>query len=164
MNNRFRNVFGSMLVGVMLSMTAQIGMANAQSSGAVNITGDVFEIFEDKRQAVFTGAVVVKQANFTLNSPKVTAFYGAGGASDMKKITANGRLTLRFGAKTARADFGTYDPKTEILHLTGNVEVTEDGTVVTGGQLFVNVTDNSSRFVSDPNSNKRVTGTFSSGN
>lgn len=140
------------------------GAAFAQSQGPVNITGDVFEIFEDKREAVFTGDVVVKQEEFILYSPKVIAYYGEGGASDLKKMTADGRLTLHFGPKVAKADFGTYDPKTEILHLTGNVEVTEDGSVVTGGQLFVNVTDNSSRFVSDPNSDSRVTGVFSSGN
>ncbi len=140
-----------------------ISVAVAQSNGPVNITGDVFEIFEDRREAIFTGEVVVEQDDFVLYSPKVIAYYGEGGASDLKKITADGRLTLHFGPKTAKADFGTYDPKTEIMHLTGNVEVTEDGTIVTGGQLFVDVTDNSSRFVSDPNSKERVKGTFSSG-
>jgi len=163
MNNRLRVFLSSLLLGLLLSGIFAVSISNAQSKGPVNITGDVFEIFEDKREAVFTGDVVVKQADFTLYSPKVIAYYGEGGASDMEKMTADGRLTLHFGPKTAKADFGTYDPKTEILHLTGNVEVTEDGTVVTGGQLFVDVTDNSSRFVSDPNSNKRVTGTFSSG-
>lgn len=157
------NRFLRLLFVICVSSLGLAGGANAQANGAVNITSDVFEIFEDKREAVFTGEVVAKQENFVLYSPKVIAYYGEGGAADLKKMTANGRLTLNFGAKTAKADFGTYDPKTKILHLTGNVEVTEKGTVVTGGQLFVDVTDNSSRFVSDPNSNQRVTGTFSSG-
>ncbi len=161
---RTNALFRALALALSLSTFGAASHALAQSNGPVNITGDVFEIFEAKKQAVFTGSVVVTQTDFTLYSPKVTAFYGEGGASDLKKIDAAGRLTLHFGPKTAKADYGTYDPKTEILHLTGNVEVTEDGTVVTGGQLFVNVTDNSSRFVSDPNSNKRVTGTFSSGN
>lgn len=156
-------MFRALALAISLVAFGSVCPVVAQSNGPVNITGDAFEIFEAKRQAVFTGSVVVKQTDFTLYSPKVTAFYGEGGATDLKKINAAGRLTLHFGAKTAKADFGTYDPKTEVLHLTGNVEVSEDGTIVQGGQLFVNMTDNSSRFVSEPNSNKRVTGTFSSG-
>ncbi|MCF4097243.1 LptA/OstA family protein [Maritalea mediterranea] len=163
MKTRFKIFARLVSLVAMLACAAITGQALAQSKGPVNITGDVFEVFEDRRQAIFTGDVVVKQADFTLYSPKVIAYYGEGGASDLKKMTANGRLTLLFGPKTAKADFGTYDPKTEILHLTGNVEVTEDGTRVTGGELFVDVTDNSSRFVSDPGSDQRVTGTFSSG-
>ncbi|AVX05882.1 hypothetical protein MXMO3_03378 [Maritalea myrionectae] len=157
------NRISTFLLFICLASFGMVGSAMTQSKGPVNITGDVFEIFEDKREAVFTGEVVVKQDDFILYSPKVIAYYGEGGASDLKKMTAAGRLTLHFGPKTAKADFGTYDPKTEILHLTGNVEVTEDGTLVTSKDLFVDVTDNSSRFTSDPNSNSRVTGVFSSG-
>lgn len=160
--NGFAKVFGSFLIILMVLCTS----AFAQSGEQVNITGDLFEIDQQDKTATFTGNVHAKQKNFQLWAPRLIAFYGDGGPSDLKKVTADGRIRVEFGSQKAIADRGTYDPKTKLLTLIGNVSTSQTGSndVVSSNEMVVDLTTNTTRFESGGKENGRVTAVFGSGN
>ncbi len=140
--------------------------ALGQSGGPVNISGDQFDIDEGNNKATFTGNVVIKQSTFQLWAPRVTASYGEGGPSDLKKITADGRIRVKFGTQTAISDHGIYDPKTKILRMIGNVSVTQanNTNAVNGPEMIIDLANDTTRFVGTGTDDGRVTAVFGSDN
>ena len=68
--------------------------ATVPGSGQVTITGDSFIVDDPHHQATFTGNVVAKNADITLTSDKVVAFYGNAGASSIKTFEATGNVKI----------------------------------------------------------------------
>ncbi|MGJ8528538.1 LptA/OstA family protein [Maritalea sp.] len=138
----------------------------AQSDGPVNITGAQFDIDENQNIATFTGDVVVVQKTFTLWAPRVIAYYGEGGPSELKEITADGRIRVEYGTQTAISDHGIYDPKTKIVRMIGNVSVTQaDGSnAVNSEEMVIDLANDTTRFVGTGKDDGRVTAVFGSDN
>jgi lipopolysaccharide export system protein LptA len=72
---------------------------------------------------------------------------------------ATGKVRLKTKDQDATGDRAVFDPKTNMLRMTGNVVVVNATGTLAGPELTVNLTDNSTVF----NSGKggRVTGVFS---
>lgn len=132
----------------------------AQGDGEVKITSDRFVVNEGDSQATFTGNVEVMQPNLTVYADKVVVFYGAGGASDLEKMEATGKVRILSPDQKVTGDRGVYDPDTKILHVYGNVVVVNSAGTVTGPELEVNLETRKSEFVTKGGSG-RVTGIFS---
>jgi len=135
--------------------------ATVPGSGQVTITGDSFIVDDPHHQATFTGNVVAKNADITLTSDKVVAFYGNAGASSIKTFEATGNVKIVTKDETATGEKAVYDPKTSLLTLTGNVVVLSRTGQVKSTKLVVNVKKKTSVF-SGSKSSGRVTGVFSS--
>lgn len=144
---------------------SMVSAAVAEVSGAVNITGDLFEIDQQKQTATFTGNVYAKQETFQLWAPRVIAYYGDGGPSDLTKITADGRIRVEFGTQKAISDRGVYDPKTRLLTLLGNVSATQEGSsdVINSQEMVIDLNNDTTRFEGTGTDDGRVTATFGSG-
>jgi len=155
-----KNIFPALIMCLAFTFSPAL----AQSGDQVKITGDNFDIDQKTKEAVFTGNVVVKQVKFTLWAPRVIAYYGDGGTSDLKKVTADGRIRLEQESQTAISDHGIYDPNTRILRMIGNVSVTQigNGDVVNGPEMIVDLANDTSKFIGKGD-NGRVTATFGSG-
>lgn len=137
----------------------------AQSGEQVNITGELFEIDQTAQTGTFTGNVHVTQATFQLWAPTVVAFYGDGGPSDLKKITADGRIRVDFGEQTAISDRGIYDPETRLFTMIGNVSATQIGSdnVVNSDQMVIDLNNDTTRFEGKGNEGGRVEAVFGDG-
>ena len=151
----------AVLLAVAAPATAAGPAAPDLVAGKVTITGDSFVIDDKTHQAVFSGHVVAIQAKMTLNADKVIAFYGNAGASSIKSFEATGHVKIVTQDQTATGERAVYDPKTRLLHLTGNVVVTGASGQVQGPELIVDLKKNTSAF-SGGKSGGRVTGVFTS--
>jgi len=158
--------FARFVLFVLITSLALVGPALAQSGGQVNITGDLFEIDQTAQTATFTGNVHATQETFQLWAPIVIAYYGDGGPSDLKKITADGRVRVEFGTQKAISDRGVYDPKTRLFTMIGNVSATQEGSddVVNSNKMIIDLNKNTTRFDGNGTDGGRVNATFGSGN
>jgi lipopolysaccharide export system protein LptA len=134
-----------------------LGGALAQSE--TKVTGDTFVIDEGKGVATFTGNVEINRKGLQVWAQKVVIEYGAGGPEDVQTFVATGKVRLKTKDQDATGDKAVFDPKTNMLHMTGNVVVVNATGTLAGPELTVNLADNSTVF----NSGKggRVTGVFS---
>jgi lipopolysaccharide export system protein LptA len=150
------------LLFALLMLLAATGAALAQGQGQdgpIKVTGDTFVIDEGKGQATFSGNVEVIRGGLTVWAQKVVIEYGAGGPEDVQTFVATGRVRLKTKEQDATGDRATFDPKTQMLHMTGNVVVVNATGTLTGPELTVNLADNSTVFQGGKGG--RVTGVFS---
>ena len=125
----------------------------------VQITADNFTLTEAKREAVFTGNVLVVHPTVTVRAAKVVATYGDGGTSDIETFEAQGSVELETDDQTATGDRAVFTPADQLLRLTGNVMVVNESGTVGASELVVNLATNTSTFTSGQGG--RVTGVFS---
>jgi lipopolysaccharide export system protein LptA len=146
------------LAAALLLILAAAVAPGAAESDPVKITADKFVVDDEAHIATFTGKVVVVRTNLTVWAPKVVVDYGEGGPSNIKTFTASGGVRIKTDQQDATGDHAVYDPKTEILKLSGNVIVTSASGTVAGPDLVVNLRTNVSTFTAGKGG--RVTGVF----
>lgn len=156
---------------------ATAAVAQARNSDApFDIKANQFELQDKANRALFSGNVVVKQAEMTLNAQRMTVSYSgqiSGGAKpEAQRIDAAGGVTVTRPTQTARSNFAVYDLKKGIITMLGAVTLIQAGNTVNGGRLTINldtgraIIDGSSvggggSSVGTPSSGGRVSGTFS---
>jgi lipopolysaccharide export system protein LptA len=125
-----------------------LGAAPAPDAGKqpVKVTADTFVISETGKEATFNGNVVVVHPRVTVWAAKVVAIYGTGGTSDIQSFVASGSVKLQTKDQTATGDQAVFDPKTQLLHLTGHVLVVNDSGKVNSPELVVDLKKNKSTF------------------
>lgn len=151
--------FFAVLLLLALSQGTAPGQAPEPGRRDIEVTADNFVMDESIREAVFTGSVVVKHPNVTVWAPEVVIHYGEGGTGDIRSFTAQGGpVRLQTPNQVATGERAVFDPKTQVLRLTGNVAVNNEAGTLTGSELVVNLVDNTSVFTSG--NGGRVTGVF----
>jgi len=119
-----------------------------QSGGPIQIEAKELEVRDKEGIAIFTGSVVVKQGETTLETPKLVVRYaraadgasaGASSSQDIESLEADGKVLVTSKDQSATGDGATYDAKTERLELTGNVVLTQGKNVVSGDRLTVDL-------------------------
>lgn len=153
----------TLLVLLMLVAGASAAVAQGKpsaESGPIKVTGDTFVIDEAKGQATFTGNVEIVRSGLTVWAQKVVIEYGSG-VEDVQNMVATGKVRLKTKDQDATGDRATFDPATQMLHMTGNVVVVNATGTLTGPSLTVNLADNSTVFEGGKGKGGRVTGTFS---
>lgn len=124
----------------------------------VKVTADTFTIDEGANQATFAGNVVVTRDGFELRADKVVVRYGEGGAEDIRSFDATGKVRIKTQGQTAVGARAVFDPVSDMLVMTGDVEVTNSAGTVTGPELTVDLKTNTTVFKGGGNG--RVTGVF----
>ena len=140
---------------------AQVGGTQNTASGPIKVTGDTFVIDEANGQATFSGNVEIVRSGLTVWAQKVVIEYGAAGVEDVQTMVATGKVRLKTKDQDATGDRATFDPNTQMLHMTGNVVVVNSTGTLTGPSLTVNLADNSTVFEGGKGKGGRVTGVFS---
>ena len=130
----------------------------AAAAERVGVTADKMVINDEAHEAVFTGNVQVRHPDVTVRAPMVVVTYGEGGSTDIESFIASGGVSLKTSDQSATGDIAVFDPETEILRLSGNVVVVNDGGTLKGPELLVNLADNTSVFTGGPSG--RVTAVF----
>lgn len=124
----------------------------------VEVTADTFTVDEAKNEAVFSGSVVITRQGLDMRASKVTITYGEGGQTDIRELVASGNVRIRAAGQDATGDRATFNPRTQILKLSGNVRVTNAQGTVSGPDLTIDIARNTSVF--SGGSGGRVTGVF----
>jgi len=132
----------------------------SQSDDPYEILADELEVFDAEKMAILTGNVSVRQGTSLLKAPYLKIFYadsGAGGSAaesqGIRRIEARGGVYVESGTQVAEGDEADYDAETEEMVMTGNVVLTDEGNVVKGDRLFVNLRTGESK-VTAPTTNR----------
>lgn len=150
-------------VGPAASQTSALKGHN--SNAPVDVAADRIEVQDRADRAIFSGNVVVRQAELTLTAARLTVAYSSGGGVELRRIDATGGVTVRSPSETARGNVGIYDLDRRIITLIGDVSLVQRDAKVNGGRLTIDL--DSGRAVMDgggpPGTTRqggRVTGTF----
>ncbi len=142
------------------------------SDEPVDIEADRLEVFDDRKVAIFSGNVIVRQGDLEMRAPRLEVDYlggggpGAGasvapGAGQISRISAVGGVEIISADQTARGDRAVYEVDSQTIRLSGNVVLAEGENVLRGTELIVDLATNSSRLVSDASgTGGRVRGLF----
>jgi len=137
----------------------------------VDVAADRIEVQDRADRVIFSGNVVARQADLTLNAARVTLAYTNASGIQIERINATGGVTVRSPSETARGQLAIYDLRSRLITLLGGVTLTRGESRVSGGRLVLDL--NSGRAVMDggsapaagpPGTNAqggRVTGRFS---
>ena len=138
------------------------------TNAPVDVAADRIEVQDRADRAIFSGNVVAKQADLTLNAARITVAYANTGGIQIERIDASGGVTVRSPSETARGQFAIYDLNNRLITMLGGVTLTRGESQVRGGRLVLDLT--SGRAVIDGggaagpagtrSEGGRVTGTF----
>lgn len=160
-----------------LAATAAGGVAFAQSQGGpvsalkghdtnapIETSADRIEVQDRSDRAIWSGNVIVKQAELTLETQRLTVAYSNVGGLQADRLDASGGVVVRSPSETARGDFGIYDLDKRLITLIGSVQLVRGDSRISGGRLTIDLA--SGRAVVDGGSagsgesGGRVTGRF----
>ncbi len=111
----------------------------------VDIESDRMEIREKDNKAIFTGNVVAKRSDVTLNSDTLVVDYGdvkqpdGTTTNDVTHLDAKGHVVIVTAKEKITGQWAKMDPKTNILEVGGGVTVTQGQTVLRGERLHANL-------------------------
>jgi lipopolysaccharide transport protein LptA len=113
--------------------------AVAEDGKAAPVRVEALKMFLDKseRVAKFSDDVVVKQADATVKSPRMDAFYDGDG--QLTLLQMRGGVDLRQGDRRATGQNADYDARTKVVVLTGDPRVYDRGDVLTGDRIDVSL-------------------------
>jgi lipopolysaccharide export system protein LptA len=147
------------MIRVLIVVLLALFAVPASAAGLpIEVTADTFTVDEANNQAVFDGSVVITREGLDMRARTVRISYGEGGQTDIRDLVATGNVRIRAAGQDAVGDRATFDPRTQILKLTGNVRVTSAQGTVQGPDLTINLAKNTSVF--SGGSSGRVTGVF----
>ena len=133
--------------------------AGFNSNSPVDVDADRIEVQDRADRAIFSGNVIVRQGNMTMNAARLTVFYTNTSGVNVERLVAQGGVTLRTPGETARGSTAIYDVDRRLVTMTGGVNLTQGQNRVQGGRLVLDL--NSHRAVMDGGgSNGRVSGRF----
>lgn len=187
------------VVALLAGAALPSGPATAQSAGGfsgfgssqggpIQIEARELEVRDKEGIAIFTGDVVVKQGETTLETAKLVVHYVGGGqqgageagakkepgkkkqekaaaeaaaaanpaaapapavaSQEIESLEATGKVLVTSKDQTASGNSATYDGKTEVLQLIGDVVLTQGKNVVRGDKLLVEMKTGRARVLS----------------
>ena len=147
------------------SETPAMPSLSLDSDEPVNIEADRLEVFDDRKVAVFSGNVVVQQADMTMRTPTLEVRYegtdGQQGAGSISRIDATGGVEIISDDQTALGDSAVFEVPEQIVTLNGNVILSQGDNILRGSKLIVDLANNTSRLItSDESGPQRVQGLF----
>ena len=148
-----------LLAAVAPASGQQSGRSGFNSNAPVDVEADRIEVQDRADRAIFSGNVIARQGNMTMNAARLTVAYTDTRGVDVQRLEASGGVTLRTPSETARSSFALYDVNRRIVTMTGGVQLTQGQNRVQGGRLVLDL--NSHRAVMDGGgSTGRVSGRF----
>ena len=97
----------------------------------IYITSDWMEVDQKKNTITYKGRVVTVQADMTMRSEMLTAYYDPE-MKQMKQIIAEGKVNATQGNRVATGEKAVFDDKAKTVTLTGNPVMRQGNNQVTG--------------------------------
>ena len=131
----------------LLAQDATSALKGHDSNAPVDVAADRIEVQDRSDRAIFSGNVVAKQADLTLNAARVTVAYSNTGSIEISRIDASGGVTVTSPSETAKGQFAIYDLNKRLITMIGAVTLTRGASQVRGGRLVLDL--NTGRAVVD---------------
>lgn len=154
------------LSGPAFGQDAVSALKGHNSRAPVDVAADRIELQDRADRALLSGNVEIKQAELTLNAPRVTVAYTRAGGTEIQRLDASGGVTVKSPSETAQSQYAIYDFDRRLITMIGNVTVDRSGSHVSGARLVIDL--DSGRATMDGNrvggaagaAGGRVTGRF----
>lgn len=158
---------GLLILMILLSSAASVraqdatpakGGAGTPANQPISIEADQLEVFDKEKRAIYTGSVVVTQGETIMKAQVMTVLYendavegstdsatpsllggDQAGGTVLKKVNAQGGVTIMAQDQIATGDSGIYERATDVMTLLGNVTLTKGGNVTKGEKLVYNI-------------------------
>ncbi|MCC0017971.1 MAG: lipopolysaccharide transport periplasmic protein LptA [Rhodobiaceae bacterium] len=148
------------------SMQTNLDSLGIDGGQPVKIDADRFEVFDDRKQAIFSGNVILEQGPVRMQTQKLVVTYTGGTdqrQGNIKRLEASGKVIVRSKDQTATGERAVYEVGTRVIRLTGNVVLTQGENVIRGSNLVVDLATGTSKLVSTQSGSGRVQGVFQPG-
>jgi lipopolysaccharide export system protein LptA len=152
----------------------------ASSDEPIAIEADKLEVLDNQQEAIFSGNVIVRQGETTLQTAQLVITYqddrdngtqsqssgglsGVAGARQIKKLDASGKVLITSGEQTASGERATMEMDKELITMEGDVVLSQGGNVIKGERLVINLKTRESRMVAGGGNGRqggRVQGLF----
>lgn len=106
----------------------------------IYITSDWMEVDQKKNTITYKGRVVTIQAEMTMRSETLTAYYEPE-MKQMKQIVAEGKVQATQANRVATGDKAVFDDKTKTVTLTGSPVMRQGNSQVTGTRIIYYIED-----------------------
>ena len=138
---------------------------SSNSSDPVEIEADTLDVDDNNKVAVFTGNVFVTQGEVTLRTEVLHVEYageqGASTQQQIRRLEARGKLVVNSKGDSLTGDWAIFEMAEELVTVGGNVVVSQDGNVLRGSKLIINLkTGQTHMEASAESGNSRVQGLF----
>jgi lipopolysaccharide export system protein LptA len=101
----------------------------------IYITSDWMEVDQKKSTITYKGRVLAVQADMTMRSETLTAYYDAE-MKQMKQIVAEGKVNARQGDRVATGEKAVFDDKAKTVTMTGNPVMRQGNSQVSGTRVI----------------------------
>ena len=109
------------------------------SDAPVDVDADRIEVQDRADRAIFAGNVHVRQAELTMDTERLTIAYSSSDGIQIQRLDASGGVVVRSPSETARGNFGIYDLNKRLITLVGDVQLTREGSRVSGSRLVIDL-------------------------
>ncbi|SFJ68498.1 lipopolysaccharide transport periplasmic protein LptA [Jannaschia pohangensis] len=124
------------------AQTAAVGFGQGDfdRSAPVEVAADSLEVDQATGRATLTGNVVIAQGDLRLSADIVTVDYSTGGGDrQIERLNASGNVLIVAGEDAAEGQDAVYTLASSDILLTGDVVVTQAGSVLAGDRLSINL-------------------------
>lgn len=138
------------------------------SDGAIQITSDRLDAYDDKALVLFSGNVVATQDDAVIHADELYLYYDKNtekkkSASDLtvsggkiEKIELKGNVTVKKGERTVSGDRAVFRNAEQTVVMTGHAVMREGNNVISGDKITVFLKENRG-IVESSGEKKRVT-------
>jgi lipopolysaccharide export system protein LptA len=123
----------------------------------IYITADWMEVDQNKNTITYKGRVVTIQADMTMRSETLTAYYDPE-TKQMKQIVAEGKVNATQGNRVATGDKAVFDDRSKTVTLTGSPVMRQGNSQVTGTKVVYYMDQD--RAIAEGDGNVRVQATI----
>ncbi len=121
-----------------MNLAAQ-GISRHDTRAPVTYDAGKFVLDDRANQAIFSGGVIVNQADLRIQSDRMLVNFSDGGQLEIQRITATGGVVVTRGEERASGDNAVYDFNRRIITMAGNVRLRRGSDTLNGGRLTIDL-------------------------
>jgi lipopolysaccharide export system protein LptA len=157
------------------NLNTPLGGFSKDNNAPIDIVADELEIKQKENVAIFSGKVKVVQGKLTLKAARLVVEYTdtgkkkkgkpdtkkkKDGEREISKLNATGGVIVTSDTQSATGDWATMDVKKNTIIMGDNVVISQDGNVIRGNKVLVDLNTGYSRIISSSKTGGRVRAIF----
>jgi len=157
------------------NLNTPLGGFSKDNNAPIDIEADELEIKQNENVAIFSGKVKVVQGKLTLKAARLVVEYTdtgkkkkgkpdtkkkKDGKREISKLNATGGVIITSDTQSATGDWATMDVKKNTIIMGDNVVISQDGNVIRGNKVLVDLNSGYSRIISSSKTGGRVRAIF----
>jgi len=147
------------------NLNTPLGGFSKDNNAPIDIEADELEIKQKENLAIFSGKVNVVQGKLTLKAARLVVKYlnadkKTDGKQEISKLNATGGVIVTSENQSATSDWATMDVKKNTIIMGDRVVISQDGNIIRGNKVLVDLNSGYSRIISGPKTGGRVKAIF----